>query len=226
VEINNYESIDVSLLQATPKPLEMVNIAANITMKKDFDKKNLKGINSKIKFLLDANHTSPFEHIVYSFLVKGASRSFLAQMTRHRMASYTSGSQHYQNYSDYGFRIESPHTDNELIDKTLDTIMNTYNTLIEEGVPKYEARQILPNGMENNLMITMNARSLINFYNLRLCNRNTAEIHTVAHKMHGLTMEHFPELFKYIGPDCYQNGGCKQGKMTCGTIWKPDVKNN
>ncbi len=219
MKIKKYEDIQVALIRATGNPCELINLSGNITMKKDFEYLNDKNLQRKIKFMLDANHTSVFEHISYTFLIKGATRSFLAQITRHRMASYTSGSQHYQNYSEYGFKMSKDSYKNAELRPLLDHILYGYNKLIEQGIPHHEARQVLPNGMENNLMMTINARSLINFLNLRLCSRNTEEIKIVADKIYRIVLVHFPELFQHVGPDCF-TGKCRQGKMSCGVKWQ------
>lgn len=215
MEIESYNASKITLIRASSNPLELVNMACSLTMKKNF--KDFKSSKELVKFCLDANHTSIFEHINYTFLIEGATRNFLAQITRHRIASYTSGSQHYQNYKDYGFKISSKNINiknMEILKMTTDVAMNSYNQLITNGVPHYEARQVLPGGMENNLIITINARSLINFLNLRLCTRNTEEIFLIAKEIKALLETHFPELFKYVGADCLM-ASCKQGKFSC-----------
>jgi len=217
MELQTYNNIKVSLLKSDDNYLEVLNQATNITMKQDFKDFDKEKITKTIKYLLKANHTSIFEHINYTFLIEGASRSYLAQQTRHRIASYTSGSQHYQNYKNYEAGvIGGLHPTIEALYKdSMDSSMEVYNELIKLGMPKYEARQVLPNGMQNNLMITINARSLINFFQLRLCYRNTEEIRIVSVKMYQLCLEHFPELFQYVGPTCVMTGKCNQGKMAC-----------
>jgi thymidylate synthase (FAD) len=218
MKIKGYSDNEIELIRATTNPIELMELATNITMQKNFETAGADNIEKRIKYLIDANHTSPFEHVKYTFMIKGATRSFLAQITRHRMASYTSGSQHYQDYSDYGFRITDKHKDNSVIDVIANNIMDGYKRLMEMGVPNYEARQILPMGMENNLMVTMNARSLGNFFNLRLCNRNTDEIKSVAEGMYRHCVNHFPEYFRHIGPDCHMDR-YRQGPMYCGKKW-------
>jgi len=239
MNVKGYKENEVTLLRATENPKELLELASNITMKQAFKTAGADNLEKRIKYLLDANHTSPFEHIGYTFLIEGASRSFLAQISRHRMASYTSGSQHYQDYRDYGFKIADEWVGNEVVAEAINHSMDAYKALIAQGIPQQEARQVLPNGMENNLMMTANARSLVNFFNLRLCYRNTDEIQDVAEKMYVKCNEHLPELFKYIGPDCYrgdfspesQRAGpssagikCKQGKMCCGKPWEPRIE--
>lgn len=215
---STYKNIKVSLLRSTDKPKDLVNLATTITMKKDLALDVLrKKLKSRIKFLISADHTSVLEHLTYTFLVEGASRSYLAQMTRHRIASYTSGSQHYQNYEGYGARIVDGLSVEQrtVFEEAIQKSMDAYSELMSLGVPKYEARQVLPNAMENNLLITMNARSLINFFKLRLCLRNTKEINVVAIKMYKLCLGHFPELFELVGTPCMMDK-CNQGKMSCG----------
>lgn len=201
MQFKNYEDNKVKLLWATPDPMNAVSTALKITMKKNFlDGKTLSP--KTIQSVVNMGHTSVFEHVVYSFLILGASRSHLAQITRHRMASYTSGSQHYQVYSDYGARGHKSLTGVETFQNAIAASMEAYNKLVDDGYHSYEARQVLPNGMENNLLFTINARSLINFLSLRTCKRNTAEIKDVADKIHVIAKEHFPELFDHVGPPC------------------------
>ena len=88
-----------------------------------------------------------------------------------------------------------------------------YKHLISVAVPKDEARQILPNAKAVNIMWTVNARSLINFFNQRLCKRNVNEMYYFALKLHNICMLWIPELFDLVGPDCEVWGGCTQGKM-------------
>lgn len=214
MEIKGYSDIEVLLLRQTEAPRELVEMALNITMKQDFGVKN-KDLSGLIKSIIEMNHTSPLEHVGYTFLIKGASRSFLAQITRHRMSSFTSGSQHYQNYFGYNFRVSDKYKDNPKIKEAAKQAIKLYADLIHDGIPKEEARQILPNGMENNLLYTVNARSLMNFLNLRLCERNTEEIRTVAKKIYNLVQPTLPELWDNVGPDCYMFGKCSQGKMKC-----------
>jgi len=218
MELNKYSDIKVSLIKSDDNYLDILSLAANITMKKDFKDFNKDKIHKTIKFMLDADHTSVFEHINYTFLIEGASRSYLAQQTRHRIASYTSGSQHYQNYEDYSANVIDSLDPQlkKLYKESIERSIDDYKMLMELGMKKYEARQVLPNGMQNNLMITINARSLINLFRLRLCYRATEEIRVVTTKMYNLCLNHFPELFQYIGPPCVMSNKCNQGKMTCG----------
>lgn len=181
------------------------------------EKANTSIIDNVVKF----NHTSILEHANYTFLIEGASRSFLAQITRHRLFSFTSGSQHYIDYSrigDYVIPIEI--MDDEVALKeykaAIEDSMNSYKRLIDSGVDHSVARQVLPNAMRNNLLVTGNLRQFCNFLNLRLCGRNTSEIHYVAYLMYKELLKLNPTIMNQVGPDCVQRGHCTQGHKACG----------
>lgn len=101
--------------------------------------------------------------------------------------------------------------------------------LMEQGLPEKEARKkaekmaiedaryVLPNACETKLVVTMNARSLYNFFRLRCCNRAQWEIRELAWAMLKLCRDAAPTLFKKAGPVCL-NGACPEGNMTCGKI--------
>ena len=74
---------------------------------------------------------------------------------------------------------------------------------------------MLPIACETKMVVTMNARSLMNFFELRCCQRAQWEIREVADQMLRLCLSVAPHLFKNAGPGCVR-GGCPEGKMTCG----------
>lgn len=214
--IFGYQSIKVELIRCTEKPLELIKEACKVYMKKD-------NINDDIcKRLIDMNHTSVFEHVVFTFKISGASRAFLAQITRHRIGSFSSGSQHYQLYTDSDSVMGLEIYQDEDVAIHLCAANALYKRLISEGVPREEARMILPNCMVNDLVWTVNARSLINFLNLRLCSRNVYEMRVVAHQVWFLAMIKFPEIFDFVGPDCLMSK-CRQGNMRCKDGFKRDL---
>lgn len=212
MKVLTYNDQKITVKRCTLHPLDIVAEAAQLTT----------GIEIKnrfhlIKRLLTANHTSLFEHVSITLLIENVSRSFLAQITRHRISSFTSSSQHYQNYRDYPIIIDPNLLEgkkewfNDICEKSL----THYKNMIQyHNVDKSEARQILPNAMAVNILWTINARSLINFLNLRLCKRNVLEMVTFASLLHGYCIDWFPELFKFVGPDCIMTE-CKQGAMSC-----------
>jgi thymidylate synthase (FAD) len=207
--------MQITIVRATSSPGSLVSLAADITQKRINGDEILTtpAAPKLIKYLLTANHTSIFEHAVMSVLIQGVSRSFLAQITRHRMASYTSASQHYQDYRGYPDIVDEQMADDPTTQDFIARASHVYQQLINLGFPSEEARQILPNSKAVNILWTINTRSLINFLNQRLCKRNVKEMQVFASKLKEVCMEWWPELFVHIGPDCKMKGCCTQGHM-------------
>lgn len=227
-KINTYADMSVEILTATPNPAAQVGIAMGITMRQDDAKISPPVSADRCKFLLDAEHTSLFEHVHYTFLIQGVTRSFLAQITRQRSAHPTSGSQHYQDYTEYPmaihpvFMTEGMKTNRDLAKSSLNSSASTYDALLLGNVAKEEARQVLPNAATVNYLWTIDARNLMFFLRQRCCNRNVFEMRIFANRTLSLVKEHFPELFNNVGPQCFMdasfsrdNKGCRQGKMKC-----------
>ena len=177
--------------------------------------------------LLAMGHTSPLEFIQLRIDIRNVSRSFLAQLTRHRMGSFMSGSQHYQDYRDYSCVVHPKyvklivdpaysHFDNKNKEYcALEIAFMDYEFLINEGVPPEEARQVLPNAAAVNIAWSVNLRSLVNFFEQRCCNRNTDEMQLFANRLRKRIVGHLPNLDGYLGPECHTTGKCRQGKMRC-----------
>ena len=81
-----------------------------------------------------------------------------------------------------------------------------------------DARFVLPNAAATKMVVTMNARSLHNFFAHRCCNRAQWEIRAVANEMLKLCLKTAPNIFRHAGPSCIAEGSCPEGKMTCGSI--------
>jgi thymidylate synthase (FAD) len=81
-----------------------------------------------------------------------------------------------------------------------------------------DARFVLPNACETKMVMTMNARSLYNFFAIRCCNRAQWEIRALAKEMYALVYAVAPTLFASAGPSCVASGKCPEGKMTCGQM--------
>lgn len=223
MKIQTYDDTTVELIRSTEHPAVLVGLAMSLTMRSD-PAKDIPHISSeKCKFLIDAEHMSLFEHVNYTFLVTGMSRSLLAQITRQRTASPTSGSQHYQDYSDYPVTVHplAQSLEKAIMQDTFNYIFNSYTTLIQHSIPKEEARQVLPNAACVNYLWTIDARNLFYFLRQRLCYRNVYEMRLFATRVRKLVMLDFPELFEHAGPQCFE-GTCKQGKLQC-TVgpWRP-----
>ena len=219
MKIQTYYDMKIITLRSTNNPQALIQLAADTTQKRvtPTNTKEIKLSNTLIETLLKANHTSLFEHASISFGIEGISRSLLLQLTRHRMCSYTVSSQHYQDCSDYPMSVspENHGSFKHLYSNAFRIAIHEYKRLLRYGLPKEEARQVLPGAMTCNLIWTINARSLFHFLNIRTCKRNIEEMQIFSNYVLALAVKWWPELFGLCGPDCELIGECTQGVMSC-----------
>lgn len=171
-----------------------------------------------IKRVTGYGHASVIEHASFTFSIEGVSRAMTHQLVRHRIASYTQQSQRYVTYDTLEKYVTPSSIANsaeakKMFDETLEEISGTYKKLLELGIPKEDARFILPNAAKTNIIVTMNARELRRFFNLRCCARAQWEIREVAMEMLRQVKKVAPALFENAGPSCVELGYCPEGKM-------------
>lgn len=229
--------LKVELLSSTVSPEDVIAMAAKLCYSSS-DIARLKDVISDkeqgpfIRKLLSMGHLSTIEHASFTFGIEGISRSLLAQITRHRVASFSVKSQRYvSERSKEGecFNYIIPPRIKALgedmvkeYEKQMNTIQEWYDFWQEKLGGKKEssnedARFVLPNASETKMVVTMNARELMHFFNLRCCNRAQWEIRKLATEMLKLVREVAPDLFENAGPSCLKNP-CPEGKFTCGKI--------
>ena len=253
----------VTLIAYTPQPEKVISASAKLCYSDTGCQTLMDGLTDEktksfLEMLSDIGHQSPIEHASFTFGIEGVSRTLLAQITRHRIASFSVQSQRYVKKSNFVY-ITPPEIANnkealEIFNKSMENSFNDYNTLADILENKYfqeflsqgltekqakskaekkaieDARFVLPNACETKMVVTMNARSLMNFFSLRCCNRAQWEIKNVADQMLKLCVEVAPTLFKDAGPNCV-HGICPEGKMSCGRIsevkkFYQELKNN
>ena len=238
----------VTLLSHTPEPERAVAAAAKLCYSASSIDEIREGLTpektaSFVEMLAEIGHESPIEHASFTFGIEGVSRSLLAQITRHRMASFSVQSQRYVREAQFEYvlppEIEEIPEAKEVYIKSMERAQADYErltALLKERHcaaltaagkdPKQAARDaekraiedarfVLPNACTTKLVVTMNARSLYNFFRLRCCRRAQWEIRELATQMLALAREAAPNLFRLAGPPCL-HGACTQGKMSCG----------
>lgn len=226
----------VDLMRYTDNPEETVAMAAKLCYSASDIAELRSGIEEKdqskfIERLIGMGHLSPIEHISFTFAIEGVSRSLLAQITRHRIASYSVQSQRYvkagskdkQDTFNYIIPPSIKALGEDFVEKyneQMRTIQSWYDDWVQalgdEGESSYEdARFILPNAAETKMIVTMNGRELMHFFSLRCCNRAQWEIRELATEMLKKVKEVAPTIFKNAGPSCVR-GRCSEGVMTCG----------
>lgn len=167
----------VTLISHTPKPLYVCAEAASVCYRSEPNLKIIKGC-------IRSGHTSVLEHATFTFRIEGISRSCSHQLVRHRIASYSQESQRYVQYDDCDWAVEDicARSREKVVD-ACNYALNIYKEMLEDDIPSDDARAVLPNAAPTTIYVTMNIRSLMNFFNERLCARASKEIRDVAYKM-------------------------------------------
>lgn len=240
--------MNVTLIAHTPDPEKTVAAAAKLCYSPASIETVMEGLTQEktesfLTMLGEIGHQSPVEHASFTFGIEGVSRALLAQITRHRIASYSVQSQRYVKESSFDYvlppQIEAvPEARAEFL-RAMENAQASYETIAailaqkrrEENLARgmeekaaaraaektaiEDARFVLPNACDTKLMLTMNARSLQNFFRHRCCSRAQWEIRELARQMLELVLPVAPTLFAHSGPPC-ADGPCPEGKMTCG----------
>ena len=106
----------------------------------------------------------------------------------------------------------------------LDVLEDAYKEMIKYGIPKEDARFILPKATTYDIIATANARELLRFFELRCCNRAQWEIRELANSMCDILKVVSPVIFANAGAYCERHGYCPEGKNCCGKIKQRGVE--
>ena len=223
--------LHVALIRHTLSPEEIVALGARLcysraTIDDLTQRVSARDQSDFVQKIMGMGHDSVLEHASFTFGVEGVSRVLLAQLTRHRLASFSVQSQRYVSY-EHGFGYIVPpkiaalgQDAAEEYARQMDQMHQWYcqwqERLGAAGESSNEdARFVLPGACETRLMMTMNVRELRHFFSLRMCSRAQWEIRALATEMHCLCMEVAPALFADAGPGCLR-GACPEGAKSCG----------
>jgi thymidylate synthase (FAD) len=207
--------LKVELVRYTVEPLEaMANSARTCYASESGNDEAI------VKFCIESGHESISEFGDFHFLVSGVSRIITQQITRHRIASFAQRSQRYVNENNFEYVIPpSIENDTQALMRfklLMDSIKNTYKSLVDSGIPKEDARFALPNAIESVINIKMNFRELMHFCGVRLCSRAQWEIQLIAREMKKLVGGVSPFLSTFLVPKCMKIGYCNELKDSCG----------
>ena len=225
----------VKLLQMTENPLSLIyaacrqcysaSFAGDIFEKEIDDKKK----ENFVKKVVESGHESPLEHVKFTFAIEGVSRALTHQLVRHRIASYSQQSQRYVKEENFEYVIPpSIKEDEELREefvRIMKEIQASYKKILkrfeEKGITgekaNQDARYILPQATETKIVVTMNCRELLHFFEQRCCMRAQWEIRNLANEMLKICKFHLPAVFSNAGPKCERLGYRPEGeKFTCG----------
>ena len=221
-------TLRVELIAHTPNPEKICALAAR-TCYSGLEYEDLSAlVNEKdqsafLRRVMASGHLSVLEHASFTFGASGVSRALLAQITRHRIASFSVQSQRYVSLAE-GFGYVIPPRIEALGEEAVKEFEGQMASMhrwyqqwqerLGEGANE-DARFVLPNACETHITFTMNARELLHFFSLRCCNRAQWEIRALALEMLKLCRKVSPVIFESAGPGCVQ-GPCPEGAKSCG----------
>ena len=220
-------SLTVKMIAHTTQAERVVAAAAKLCYSASsvgelFDGLDDEHIGGFLAKLRASGHVSPFEHASFTFAVEGVSRVTTHQLVRHRIASFSQQSQRYVAMSGAQCVVPPEISKNEEAARVfcglLAAAREAYEKLSALGIPREDARFILPHGLETRIIVTMNARELLHFFGLRLCRRAQWEIRDAARMMLSLAASEAPRLLDGAGPSCVR-GACSE-RESCGKPYK------
>ena len=184
----------VKLVHSTPDPFKLIVDIASIC----YGKEEASNPDKLMKHLYNNGHHSTFEHVHFIFKIEGISRICLAQLTRHRHASYTVRSQRYCQEEDTEIRIPTEGLDtieqHDLVKKAYKDALESYKVLISSGVKKEDARFVLPQGTTTELYMSFNLRELLLIGELRTSKKAQWEIRDLVTEIVRQVLLAAPEL--------------------------------
>ncbi len=222
------KQLHVELLSCTPDPEKVCALAARMCYAKIGVDELKEKVSSQdqagyLHRVMASGHLAVLEHASFTFAIEGISRVTLAQLTRHRIASFCVQSQRYVSLVDNFSYILPPR-----IAELGEDAVQEYDAQMRQmhawycawneklGIEaKEDARFVLPSACETRLTMTMNARELLHFFSLRCCSRAQWEIRAMATEMLRLCKQVAPIIFADAGPGCVA-GACPEGEKTCG----------
>ena len=173
----------VTLLSVTPNSEQLIESAGR-TCYLSLDKIKEGSADNFIQAAIRRGHESIIEHASASFSIFGASRAFTHQLVRHRLASYSQQSQRYVDESDFSYIIPDSIAGNSealiVYREYMEMTANSYKKLRDAGIKKEDARFILPNALESQIVFTANFRELRSIFSLRLDKHAQWEIRRVC----------------------------------------------
>ena len=224
--------LKVKLISHTPEPERLIAAAAKLCYSQTpaseiMDNLTDEQVDKFLNVLMNMGHASPIEHVNFIFAVEGVASSLTHQLVGHRHMSYSQKSQRYVTEGDFDYivppEIAADPFSASIYGHAMLDAQHAYDELVvrlicsgrTEKEACEDARYVLPNACETKIVVTMNVRELLHFFNVRGCNRAQWEIRELAYQMWLLCLDVAPNLFKNAGPSCL-NGKCPDGAMSCG----------
>ena len=191
--------VKVELLSITPNSEKLLEEAGR-TCYLSFDKASEESYKKFIRMIVRSGHHSVLEHASATFRIKGGSRSFTHQLVRHRLCAYSQQSQRYVKENNFSVvipdSIENNSEAKEAFLSLIDNARDTYDKLQGLGVKKEDARFVLPNAIESEIVMTANFRELRHIFKERCHKSAQWEIRKIAMGMLKIVKKEAPIVFE------------------------------
>ena len=199
------------MLRVTEEGLALVADAARVS---GFP--SMQGMEAMVKLITDNDYSSVLEHICFTFDIVGISVALSRELLEHRIASHTARSTRYNGEEEFEYYIPGRLSSNEeamrIYREAMKSANEAYVRLRGLGIGKEEARYVLPMALHTHYIVTMNVRSLINFFMLRLCVRASPEMRELAMRMYKICVREYPVIFSSIWCRGFTLGVCPENK--------------
>ena len=199
------------MLRVTEEGLALVADAARVS---GFP--SMRGMETMVKLITDNDYSSVLEHICFTFDIEGISVALSRELLEHRIASHTARSTRYNEEQEFEYYIPGRLNSNEeamrIYREAMKSANEAYVRLRGLGIGKEEARYVLPMALHTHYIVTMNVRSLINFFMLRLCVRASPEMRELAMRMYKICVREYPVIFSSIWCRGFTSGVCPENK--------------
>jgi len=192
----------VELMAITPQAEDVIEKACR-TCYLSFHRYNPPSSTEElIKKVIRKGHHSVLEHALATFRIKGGSRVFTHEMVRHRLMSPSQESQRYVEYGktkEFEFvippTVEITNLKDKFRKKALE-LKDFYEEMVKAGVPKEDARYILPNATVSEIVVSANFRELRHIFEVRCVERAHWEIRQICLEMLKIMKKEAPMVFR------------------------------
>ena len=205
--------MDVKLLRVTEEGVDLIAEAAGVS-----------GVlptqiaREIVELITDNDYSSVLEHVYFTFDLSGISVALSRELLEHRIASHTARSTRYMEEKGFDYYVpkelerKGKEEEARIYRAAMKNANEAYTKLRELGVAREQARYVLPLALHTHYVVTMNVRSLINFFMLRLCVRASPEIRELAMRMYKICMAEYPDILSRIWCRGFTLGVCPENK--------------
>jgi len=186
--------MDIELVAVTPNAVEVIENAGRTCYQSEANGE----VGDLAKKLVKSGHHSVLEHAYCTFRINGCSRAMTHQLVRHRLMAISQQSQRYVREDQFDYvippAIEEKHKD--LFVSQMEVIQGMYNEWKIRGIRNEDARFVLPNACESEIVISFNFREARHIFEVRCDKHAQWEIRVMAKEMLRILNEEAPAIFE------------------------------